>query len=268
MKKSKFKVIKLRRKKKKSKKKFLTILIILFTLFTLNLVLFKVKIIEVRGSKNIDSDKIIKYSGIEKGKSMFLVLSEDLPEALNMRNKIAENRIKNNCFEVESVLVRIKFPNKVIINIKERVPLGYVVNTNTVLLIDKESMVIDILDNKDMQNFPIMQGVSFNNSKVGEKIKIKDDERFLAFKDIVLSIENADKNNGTISLMKKVKTVDVRDINKILLDLGNGLSVNLGTNSELAYKINLLQGMLEQFKLGEKGIIDYTLGENPVFVPK
>lgn len=268
MRKSKFKVIKLKRKKKRTKKRFVTILVIAVTLFVFNLLFFRIKVIEVKGSKNVSDDKIIKCSGVNKGNVMFFVLYGDLSKALSFRSGEIEDRIRENCPEIDSVSANIKFPNKLVINVKERVPIGYVANANTVLLVDKESIVIDILDKTDALGFPVMKGVSFTNSKVGEKIKIKDDERFLAFRNIVMSIESADENNNMVSLMKRLKTVDVGDINKIFMNLGDGLTVNLGDRNELGYKVNLLQGMLGQIKHGEKGTVDFALGKDPVFIPK
>lgn len=140
-----------------SKKNFYIIFILLFALFILiNSSFFTVKEIEITGNQNLSEEKIKEELGLEEGISIWDVNLEKLSR------KLSPDLL------IESVRIQRRLPDKLLVEIKERKGLGWVVDKNYTYLIDKEGFILqkDELDKGGGLNLPLLMG--FSSLKIEE----------------------------------------------------------------------------------------------------
>jgi cell division protein FtsQ len=264
-----------KKKKAKFKKRFSWIKFIVISmlfvgctiLFALSPV-FNISGIEVHGLRNCSKEAIIQSSGIVTGVNGFKYIGSDMGRILSLRYGKAEIDIARDNAYVKRAVVRFLPPGKVNIDIIERTPVCLIPYLGTNLVVDNEQYVLTAVGEQKSKETPVVNGIRFGNYEVGKKLKIENADNFKRLLELLEALKQSDKIEK-LKLMNLINYIDVNDLSQISIFVDSRIIVNFGELQDISYKINVLkQIMLKNLKKDEKGLIDFTMGQNPVFIPK
>lgn len=244
-----------KRRKKVNLNKLILILSMLLmiaigTCAILNSNLFIVKTIEIKGNYEISKEDIIKNSGISNKKNIF---------TYNLKG--IKRRIEKNPY-MENVNVKIKIPNKLIINIEEKNNVALLRNDKSYCYIDKYGELIEK-----------SQGIKENNDKIIVDINYNiNDENNLIFKDedakkrLLYLLSLLDNNK----VYKKVKNINLKEKSIITMNTKDNIKILLSNKDDLDYNISRVNKILIdlQSKKINHGIIDLTYNNYALYNPE
>ncbi len=249
--------------KKIKKKKIGLIIVILFFLLSIFFVLFtktdffNVTVIEVINNNKLTNDEIIMASGLVRDENIFIINISDLENNLTTLPYIKEADIKRS------------LPNKIIMNVKERVDFMIISYIGSVLCLDNEGVLINISTTKENKNIPIINGLQINNPQLGNKLLLNDDEN-------IDDIVNFLKLSDIVGLYEEIDEIEYINNKLINFRLKTGTTVAFGGLNNVKYKlrfvVEILNKLYESGDLNEdnasRGFIDLTQGEDAVFTLK
>ena len=192
-----------------------------------NVPLFNIKNIEVVGNTKLSEDKIIDLSGISDSVNLFKLDKASVKKA-----------IKENAY-VENVEINRKFPNKVIIDIKEREAKYMLQFADSYVYINNQGYMLEI-SNEKIQ-VPIIVGFTtdLSNIKPGNRINVDDLQKM----NMVIKIFETAKTSGIGDLITKI---DISNSKNYTIGLeGEGKKVYLGDCSDLNTRIIYLKAILD-----------------------
>ncbi len=214
--------------------------------FILSSDIFLLKNIYVTGNKTIPKDDIINLSGLQYGQSLFKM----------NKKKVYKNLFNNP--KVKAIRIKRILPSSLSIDIIERVAVAAIPYLGSYLNIDEEALIIEVVSLSQETNIPILEGLSFDDFKIGEKFIANNDEQLR----IALKILSALK---TAELSKEINVINIEDTDSIELISNFDVSVIL-CNSNLDYKIQMAKLIIEDLKKRDKkGIVDMKHEGNPIF---
>lgn len=225
-------------KKKSARAKFVIIfiLIIVLTIFICSSSLFNINSISVNGNEKLSENKIISASGLEMHTNIFKF----------NKSKIIDN-IKQNAY-IESVTLKRKLPNKIDINVKERVVTYTLQFADSYVYINNQGYMLEISNEK--LEVPILVGFTtdLSNIKAGNRLDIEDLEKM----NMVIKIYEIARLNDLAHLITKI---DISNNKNYTIELeSEGKTVYLGNGSDLNARMIHLIAILEETK-GKNGEI-------------
>jgi len=235
--------------------------------------LFSVKRIEVYGNKHYNSSEVIDASGLIIGNNWFKSNSVNLKGIVTFRSIDAEKLLLQRCPYLKSAVVRINFMGVVGIEVTERDPVALVPYMGSNLVIDSESFVLTLSSNAADEKFPVIKGLECDSYTLGQALSVHDPKYLEAFGKVMEVIATADANAGErgkeFSIKDAISYIDISDLDNINLYLDSRIAVNLGNYKEISeYRINFLREIFYfQLKEEDKGLLDFTSGEYPSFIP-
>ncbi|MGE4284976.1 MAG: cell division protein FtsQ/DivIB [Clostridia bacterium] len=219
----------------------LVMAIVLTSLFT---PLFNITNIKIEGMEKVTQQVILDVSGIEKDMNIFHI------NLNTVRNHIG------GIPYIDSVKIKRKLPNTVIITIVERKPVGCIPFMGSYIFIDAKGNVLEVASQIENQDIPIINGLKFNEFKMGERIKVDEENKL----DIIVSCVKELINSN---LLDKTGLIDVHDVDNIQLNIEGRIVVNMGDVSRMRHKMEFLVAILNEIKSEQKGFIDLSV-EKPV----
>lgn len=214
----------------------ISIIVLVLALLFVCYQLFRVRAISVVGGASADYVKSL--SGINIGDSTFLVDKQAAFEQIE-----AEPWIK-------AVNVEIIYPDKIKIEAEQRQIEAYVIYEDVLLAIDGECTVLSAGDIKEV-DMPLVRGLQMDVFEVGKTIGCGD--RFM------LNVtERVLKELGKSTL--DIKFIDVSLAANIVLETKQGMSIEIGDDTNLSAKLKLASATIKELELSEKniGILDVS----------
>ncbi|MDR2183209.1 MAG: FtsQ-type POTRA domain-containing protein [Clostridiales bacterium] len=237
--------------KRTSKKKKSFVVLFLFALLAFTAVavlispLFEIRQIEVVGNSTIATEDILGRAQLETGQNM-LAFSANVVRA----------QINQLPFVSQVDVVR-EFPDRVIITVRERVPVANirVAHSATYLLIDDGGMVLES-GSTSAPALPVAIGVDFANFAVGEYLEVEND---LVFRDMLRLYRLFTRYDFF------PKTVDMSNPADIVFYTDN-LSIFFGSMSDMDRKIQYISAIKARFSPEARGFIEIRdINERPRF---
>lgn len=268
-----------REKQKKNKKKFgkrrpwiKFILICVLSLVLLVLLalspLFVISRVEVYGNQHYKQEELVGLSGVVKGNNGFRTIGSDIKSIFLLRFRKAEKSILKNCPYIKDVKVRFVLPDKIEIRTIERKGVGLVPCLGTNLLIDDEGYVMDTINDTKDYNLPLIEGLKFERYELGQALKTENDKNREAGMKVIRAMMDSDGRED-LKIFNTVKSIDVSDLQKIYVFIDSRLVVNMGDLQELNYRISFLkQIFFKTLKKEDRGLLDFTTGDRPNFMPE
>jgi cell division protein FtsQ len=265
-------------KKVKMKKRRFRLKILLYTVLILAILVSlalspvcKVKRINVTGSTRYKDEQLIAATDIYIGGNSFKILFKNINQIKNifsLRYGKSEQNILKNYPYIKEALIKYKIPNEISINIIERTPVCVVPYLGNYLLMGGEGYIVDTIDNPDKSKLPLVKGISFDSFVLGQALKAKAPQTIKDTLALLEAIKDSDKQDK-FDLIDGIKVIDVNDTNKVYIFVDNRIEVNLGDLNDLNYKLNFLKQIyFKKLSKEDKGLIDFSTGENPDFVPE
>lgn len=224
------------------------LLVILFIYICISSSIFELKQINVDGNSKITKSDIIKIGDIETGKNIFKYNLNDL-----------EKKLLVNPY-IKYVKVSRKFPDKLVITIKENSEYAIIKEGASYIYIGENGLVLSEQKDIKNKNIPLVSGIEIKNKKLNTKIKINSDKS----NDIILAIDTLKKNN----MSRKVEIIKINK-NKMYMKTDDNTNIVLKIDEDIEYNINRLKAILVDLKSNNKkgGNIDLTSKEQAIYSP-
>lgn len=202
---------------------FFMVIIILALFFLLQSTFFNISTMSVEGNKLLATQDILKLTGINPGTNIF-----------KANLSTAEEKIKMNPL-VKEVTLNRKLPNKVVVSITERKPVGLIPDKNRFIEVDSEGVFLGTLNNLSKVNLPIITGDNAIKGQPGDKIAT---DKIMAAISYVIAIPRDVKDT--------VAEIHVQDMNQITIYTLDRFQVRLGGTDKIKEKALLYQALIKQ----------------------
>ena len=217
--------------------------------------IFNVTEITVENNQKVSDNTIISVSGIKLYKNMFM-----------FNKHIASQKIIKSENYIESVKIKRKLPNKVVIDVKERVVAVQIkLSDNSYAYIDNQGYILEFSSEK--LNVPVIKGETTDLIDLKSKDGIQRlNENDLNELGLVLKVISIMKDNGIDSYISNFDISEKKDLKLKLNKEQNSKTVYLGDCSSINTRILYLKKILEDTK-GEKGeiFINGNLKEDHIY---
>lgn len=224
------------------------LLVILFIYICISSSIFELKQIDVDGNSKITKSDIIKIGDIETGKNIFKYNLNDV-----------EKKLLVNPY-IKYVKVSRKFPDKLVITIKENSEYAIIKEGASYIYIGENGLVLSEQKDIKNKNIPLVSGIEIKNKKLNTKIKINSDKS----NDIILAIDTLKNNN----MSRKIESIKINK-NKMYMKTDDNTNIVLKIDEDIEYNINRLKAILVDLKSNNKkgGNIDLTSKEQAIYSP-
>ena len=253
--KNKEKLLSKRKKNKKIKRIVLLSIIMLSTLITLcvKLPYFNIKNIEIIGNMNSSKAEINEAAKIELGSNIFSASFID-----------SKKQIMKNPY-VLGVKVNKVLPNKIRIQIEERVAVFYGKVDNIYYILDNRGILLEKRPDIKGMNLVNLIGFDYEKCEVGDPIVAEDDRKINIAKEITNIINDYRKTNSN----SNITMVDVSNVLDVKVFSGE-MCIKFGTTEDLKNKFNKAINIITQPEYkNKKGYVDISFKGAPViFIEK
>lgn len=231
----------MRRRKRNMSVYIITVILLVLTIgitmcFTF---LFNVDSIVVSGeSQTYDYMKIVEVSGIRAGDNL-----------LRLNTEKAEQQILDELLYVETAEISRDFPSTLKIHVTRCIPAYNVQYDDGVLLVSRQGKILS--DNNfysDIENLPIIYGLEPSDTESGKALKSVNQNKYDAFTQI---ISRFDRDDNT-----QIESIDITNEYEIMVNYRNGLVFEMGNWSDVEYKLDLAQNVMNDDNIkGKKGYL-------------
>jgi len=212
-------------------------------------VFFKISAINVTGETKYDKNSIISASGIKIGDNIF-----------RTDYKKAEENIEKKLIYIDSAKITKTLSCQVTISVEPSVPYANIAYEKGYLLTSKTGKILETLS-EPKENLPVIKGYEPDTLEPGEKLKSKNSENEGLFEKILNEINNVG--------MKNVTTIDISDKYNIKMSYEDRISIELGSISELEYKIKYANQLISsKISKTKEGTLFMLSGGQASFVSK
>lgn len=220
---------------------FFMVVIISALFFLLQSSFFNIKTIKVQGNSQLNTDELIKNSGLSAGVNIFKANLQDGKKNIMLNPLIKEANLQR------------KLPNVVLITVKEREPVGLVPDKNRFIEVDSDGIYLAAVESIAKAKYPIITGDNVLKKNMGEKV---DTEKIAAAIKYLVAIPEDVRNT--------VLEIHVANMNQIILYTLDGFYVRLGGTDNINEKAKLYQALIKQQNKNEKlEYIDIADVEHP-----
>lgn len=198
----------------------LSVFIVAAAIYLALTMLFNVDHFNIEGNTLYEEQKLIETSGIHKGDNLFKIDTD-----------YAEQKLHSVYNYIEDVDVKIDFPNGVSIRITEATPFAVLEEADGYTLVSAKGKVLE----RGYEEVPYGMVAVRGISTVTEN---EDDvKRMELLREIIAAMQKFD--------MEKVGFIDLTDTLEITMICDNRITVRLGNELELEYKLQFVNEILK-----------------------
>jgi len=221
--------------------KLISLLIICAAVFIGMTVFFKVTNIRVEGSARYSSEEVAAVSGVQTGDQLIFLSSSSVVMS-----------IKSALPYVDEVSVGRRLPGTLVITITESTPLAYVEDAGSYWLLDKSARLLENVSAADLGSAPPLTGITPLQPEAGKVIDTGEDDGKAAYLAEMLTGLN------NLGLAENVTAIDISSAANPTFDYLDRFTVKLGAQTDVAYKLQMLQSVLDKLGERESGTIDLS----------
>ncbi len=234
---------------------------------------FRCQEITVEGLRLIEQGDVLRASDLEIGQHFLSGLGPDIPRWFSLRYGKAEEAILELSPYMKSALVQYVFPSRIRIRVEERVEVAYLSIPDGCVVIDAQSVAVEILQTGVPAGIPVIEGVTITSVVLGQPLLVADEAAVHSAVVIMDAIIKSDNEDARFSLFHSVAglravSADTLYMSVILPASGETLVVRLGSLTNIAEIIEWLRNAIYNGhcnRLG-KGVLDLS-GTQKVFRP-
>ncbi len=239
----------------KKKYKIITFIMILimciFGYMVMKTDYFTLKKLSVVGPVKLSRQEVLISGKIEPGKNIYKYSSK----------QIRKNLLANPY--IEDANVKIKLPDIIIIDLKERVAMCAIPYMGSYALINEEGVVLKVEEDLKNVDVPLIGGINLQKLKIGQNVELKDHDLLNKILDLLNACNNA-------KILSNISQINIDDNKNIDIYTINGIRVLLGKGEDLDYKmIELNKILIDLYTKDIKvGIVDMRYESYPVYRPE
>ena len=207
------------------------VLVLLFFVVILVMSLaFRVSKIEVINASEYTDEEIIRASGVERGANLFFV---DRFKAASM--------IFSDLPYMDTVSITRQLPNKIVIQAEGSAPAAYMVIDEEYWLLDRSGKMLGTTDSLTAGEYPEIRSLEPMTVLEGEDMLVEgtNAERLAVLQTILPALRAEDVSS-------LVEWIDLRDPANPSLRYDGRLTVYLGAEGEMLYRIAMLKNVVSQ----------------------
>ena len=238
----------------------LTVLAVVLALVLGLSVFFKVKVITVSGAEVYGAWTVREASGISEGDNL-----------LTFGRARAAGKITAKLPYVKSARIGIKLPDTVNIEIEEE-DVVYAIKSSDGIwyLMNSEGKVVEQSTSGSAKSYTQVLGVTLSMPLIGEygvATEEVPDTTEETGETVALTLTGAQRLSAALEILQALEandivgqaaSVDVTRLNDIILWYGTQYQVNLGDNTNLAYKIACMNDVILQLSDYQTGVLDVS----------
>lgn len=225
--------------------KALSVIALAAALFMGATVFFRVERVEVTGNKRYDAAQIEAASGVVHGDNLF---------RLNKYDTAA--RIRRELPYVESVNIRRRLPDTLILNVNECIAAAQLGVGESGWLISTSGKLLDWAD----YVHPLqVVGLTPVLPEVGTTITVKPEYQTRADSFVAL-LQALDENN----MLSRASRLDLSRINSIYMDFDGRFTVKLPVGGDFSYLLAAMDKAIQSLEPYETGSLDLTVKDYTV----
>ena len=153
------------------------------------------------------------------------------------------------------------------IHVSERVPYARLPYLGGSLLIDSEGVVLESAKGESPADIREIRGIRFSGYANGRVPETEDEALLQTGIDVLRALRQNGSGEGP-SLYGAVRWVDVLAVDRVLVSLEDRVTVRFDPTVDLQYKVDFTGEIFFRHILPEeRGMIDFTRGEDPAFIP-
>lgn len=217
---------------KNNKFKIIPIIALIFIVLIIFLSssLFDIKEINVLQNERLSEEKVISLSGIEVHSNLFKF----------NKSKVIE-KLKENPY-IENAYIHRKIPNKIIIEVKERVPTYMLQFADSYVYINNQGYMLEISTEKI--SVPVIVGFTtdLNNMKAGNRINNSDLEKM----NLIIKIYEIAKSNDLAEAITKIDISNPKNYTIILENEGKTVYLGDCSDADLNTKMLYLKSIVDE----------------------
>jgi cell division protein FtsQ len=238
-----------RKNRKKVRHVIFLAIIMVSTLVTLcfKLPYFNITNIEIIGNSNVSNDEIKEKLSTYLENNIFYASFKD-----------SKQQIMKNPYVLAAKTKKV-LPNKVVIEIEERVAVFYGKVNNTYYILDNKGILLEKRSDIKGKNLVNLIGFDYEKCEVG-KLIVADPRQI----DIANKLSNIIDNYRKINSDSKINKVDVNNVLDVKIFSGE-MCIKFGTTEDLENKFNKGINIITEAKYrNSKGYVDVSFKGNPV----
>lgn len=217
------------KKKSVSIRKFLIIIIIFITQYIfLKSDFFLIREIAVTGTKYIPVEQIVEKAEIVNQNIWTLIVNNGMFRI--------EKKIKTISW-IKNVDIRFELPDRMVIDIKERIPLGVIKKENKKFYIDEDGIIFPSVEYLAKEDFPVIKSIEETKILPGNKLKYNNMDKLLK----CLKSYNS-------TLIKEFPEIEIGENKEIILYSKDNIPFKIDPEEDLDKKLSLLPSILTRVK--------------------
>lgn len=226
---------------------------------------YNIKEIEVMSEFPETAAGIAEASGLKTGSNMFISLIKQ-GGLFTMRFTEAEQNIADEFINFSNISVRAKLPSSVLIQYSTKEPAFEIEYGGIYLVTDINGCVLGTRDSHEL-GFVRVTGMDIVGFTMGCVVG-NSDERFRNISEIYNGMKWYDEIYLT-AFREYIEWIDISNNAYIALMYDGRVLVKLDYDEDISSQTAYMCVILSQ-RIGssEKGVLDFTAGENPVFSPE
>ena len=231
----------------------LTLIVIAGLGLVLNSTLMKIRHVRVNGNRTIAAADIAKQAGLDRDMGFFTVNEGRIREKLEQHPYL------------EFVELRKRFPDTLVLFVKERAPCANVQGGGVVYLVDDNANVLQTFSDlsKGNNTLPVVIGMQVSEVRSGQPLVSsrmgKVDEYRQIMEELLLQ-----------GVVNEFDQINLTDSEHIYLRHRDGYMAELGTAKELMAKIGTLRAVISALQANglKNGYIDVTIPGEAIYSPE
>lgn len=244
---------------------FVPIIIVLLLLTIPLLPVYNIKNVEIENEFKKQAEEILEKSGIRIGSNIFVTLLSK-GNIFTMRFTEAEQKLTKAFIHFGNIKVKAELPSSVLIEYYTKEPVFEIEYGDIYLVTDINGCVLSSRDEHKL-GFTRITGMDISGFVMGYKLG-DDFERFEYASKIYSEMEVYDKNKLT-AFREYIEWIDLSNNSNTALMYDGRILVKFDNAGDISYQTAEMCVILsQQIEFSKEGVLDFTLGDNPVFSEK
>ena len=160
---------------------FIVLMVLLITIVMLFLFLpaFRVREVTIDGNVELTDEQVLEEVGLQYNAHLMSGVSGNLIDILSFNYGKTEEKIRNENPYIADITISIRIPSEVRITVKERRKIAYVSTPDGFIALDRNGTVLELNSGKNTQTVsPVIYGISVESAKLGERVKVRDENSY------------------------------------------------------------------------------------------
>jgi cell division protein FtsQ len=210
--------------------------------------IFQIHEVQVTGNSTISAQDVITLSGVRMGENIFKV------DTVKVKGNIESDAL------LELVHIERVFPDKIRLDIRQRIPHGAIAYMGRFVIIDEKGCVLDTKDQLPAGQYPLVIGMDIKHSEKGKPVQSNDQASLDAMEAVLTALQK-------VQALPLIAQADFKDLLNITLLTRDGMVVELGKPTDMDAKAMWITSTIPELqKKGcTKGVLYLTSSKGPVY---